>query len=86
LVDLNNSLKTEIEEIIPHVGIEYWYANYFSVRAGYVYDKIGVQKYLTLGGSLQYSRLRMDVSYIPSSNENTNRLGNTMRFSLNVGL
>ena len=84
LVGLNNSLQTEIDEIIPHIGAEYWYSNYFALRAGYVYDKVGVQHYVTLGGSLQYNRLRIDLSYIPSSNENTNRLGNTIRISLNV--
>ncbi len=85
LVDLNDDLKTEIREIIPHIGAEYWYSNYIAVRAGYVYDDIGVQRYMTLGGSLQYSRLRVDLSYIPSSNEETNRLGNTVRLSINVG-
>ncbi len=85
LVDLNHSVKTEIEEIIPHIGIEYWYSNYVALRAGYVYDKIGVQKYFTLGTSLQYSSYRFDFSYIPASSEETNRLANTMRFSMNVG-
>jgi hypothetical protein len=85
LVGLGDKVSTEIEEIIPHIGAEYWYSNYFALRAGYVYDKIGVQHYITLGGSLQYNRLRADLSYIPSSNENTNRLGNTVRLSLNVG-
>jgi hypothetical protein len=85
LVDLNHSVKTEIEEIIPHVGMEYWYSNYVALRAGYVYDKVGVQRYFTLGASLQYTNYRFDFSYIPSSNENFNRLGNTIRFSMNVG-
>ncbi len=85
LVDLNHSVKTEIEEIIPHVGLEYWYSNYVALRAGYVYDKVGYQKYVTLGASLQYTDYRFDFAYIPPSNENTNRLGNTIRFSMNVG-
>jgi hypothetical protein len=85
LVDLNDDIQTEIEEIIPHVGLEYWYSNYVALRTGYVYDKIGVQRYFTLGASLQYTNYRFDFSYIPSSNENFNRLGNTMRFSMNVG-
>ncbi|MEE9552826.1 MAG: PorV/PorQ family protein [candidate division Zixibacteria bacterium] len=85
LVGLGDDLQTEIEEIIPHIGLEYWYSNYVSLRTGYVYDKIGVQKYLTLGASLQVSNYRIDFSYIPSSNEDFNRLGNTMRFSMNAG-
>ena len=85
LVDMNSGFKTEIEEIIPHVGIEYWYSNLFGARGGYVYDKIGVQKYFTLGLSLQYTDYRFDFAYIPPSNEEFNRLGNTIRFSMNVG-
>jgi hypothetical protein len=85
LVDLNHGLSTEIKEIIPHIGVEYWYSNYVALRGGYVYDKIGVQNYFTLGASLQYSSYRFDFAYIPPSNENTNRLGNTMRFSMNAG-
>lgn len=85
LVDLGDDISTEIEEIIPHIGAEYWYSNYFALRTGYVYDKLGQQRYITLGGSLQYNRMRADISYIPSSNQETNRLGNTVRLSLNVG-
>jgi hypothetical protein len=85
LVDLNHGFKTEFEEIIPHLGLEYWYSNYVALRGGYVYDKVGVQKYFTLGASLQYSSYRFDFAYIPPSDENTNRLGNTLRFSMNVG-
>ena len=85
LVDLNDDIKTEVEEIIPHLGLEYWYSNYVALRSGYVYDKIGVQRYFTLGASLQYSSYRFDFAYIPPSDESFNRLGNTIRFSMNVG-
>lgn len=83
LVGLGDDFQTEIEEIIPHVGLEYWYSNYVSLRSGYVYDKVGDQRYITLGASLQVSNYRIDFSYIPSSSDN--RLGNTMRFSMNAG-
>jgi hypothetical protein len=85
LVDLNDDLKTEVEEIIPHVGLEYWYSNYVGFRGGYVYDKIGSQNYFTLGFSMQYNAYRFDFAYIPPSSEAKNRLGNTLRFSLNAG-
>jgi hypothetical protein len=85
LVDLNDDMQTEIEEIIPHLGLEYWYSNIAGLRAGYVYDKIGVQRYVTLGASLQYSSYRFDFAYIPPSNDSFNRLGRTIRFSMNVG-
>lgn len=85
LVDLNDDIKTEIQEIIPHLGAEYWYSNYVSLRTGYIYDKVGVQRYFTIGFSLQWTNYRFDFSYVPSSNEQYNRMGNTMRFSMNVG-
>ncbi len=85
LVDLNDNLRTEINEIIPHIGLEYWYSNYVGVRGGYIYDDVGSQKYFTVGASLQYNNLRFDFSYVPSSDERFNRMGNTMRFSMNVG-
>jgi len=85
LVDLNDDFTTEIEEIIPHLGMEYWYSNLAGLRAGYVYDDKGVQKYMTLGASLQYSSYRFDFAYIPPTNEDYNRLGRTIRFSMNVG-
>ncbi len=84
LVDLNDDLNTEVEEIIPHAGLEYWYSNYVSLRGGYIYDEVGQQKYFTTGASLQYNNLRFDFSYVPSSDEKYNRMGNTMRFSMNV--
>lgn len=85
LVDLNDNIRTEINEIIPHMGLEYWYSNYVGVRGGYIYDDVGSQKYFTVGASLQYNNLRFDFSYVPSSDEKFNRMGNTMRFSMNVG-
>jgi hypothetical protein len=85
LVDLNDDFTTEIEEIIPHVGLEYWYSNIAGMRAGYVYDDKGVQKYITLGFSLQYSNYRFDFAYVPPTNEDYNRMGRTIRFSMNAG-
>jgi hypothetical protein len=84
LVDLNDNIKTEINEVIPHVGMEYWYSNYVALRGGYIYDDVGQQKYFTTGASLQYNNIRFDFSYVPSSDEKYNRMGNTMRFSMNV--
>jgi hypothetical protein len=85
LVDLNDNIETEIKEIIPHIGAEYWYSSYISLRAGYIYDDIGEQRYLTLGASLQWTSYRFDFSYVPASDERWNRMGDTMRFSMNVG-
>ncbi|MCD6163214.1 MAG: PorV/PorQ family protein [candidate division Zixibacteria bacterium] len=84
LLDLNDDIKTEIKEIIPHIGMEYWYSNYVSLRAGYIYDEIGVQRYFTLGASMQWTNYRFDFSYVPESDADYNRMGDTMRFSMNV--
>jgi hypothetical protein len=80
LIDLD---RAKIEEIIPHVGLEYWYSNYIALRAGYVYDHEGDLKYFTTGASMQWTKYRFDFSYVPSSKDNT--MSNTMRFSMNVG-
>lgn len=80
LVDLNDRFDTEIEEVIVHGGMEYWYGNFVALRAGYLYDQIGALQFATLGVGLQYSSYTFDFSYLPSSKQN-NR-GNEMRFSM----
>lgn len=80
LVDLNDRFDTEIQEVILHGGMEYWYGNFVALRAGYLYDQIGALQFATLGVGLQYSNYSFDFSYLPSSKEN-NR-GNEMRFSM----
>ncbi len=67
-------------EAILNAGMEYWYANFFALRAGYLYDKAGVREAFTLGAGLQYNVFRFDFAYIPSSRDDI--LTNTMRFSL----
>ncbi len=62
------------------MGAEYWYGTYVSLRAGYVYDKVGDVKNPTFGAGLQYGLFRFDFAYIPSSK--TSALSNTMRFSM----
>ena len=80
LVDINDRFNTEIQEVIVHGGMEYWYGNFVALRAGYLYDQIGALQFATLGVGLQYSNYAFDFSYLPSSKEN-NR-GNEMRFSM----
>ena len=72
----------KMEEVIAHIGAEYWYGTFLALRSGFVNDKAGHQRYYTLGAGLQYSNYRFDFSYIPSTSEEFNRLGNTMRFSM----
>jgi len=67
-------------EAIINTGMEYWYANFLALRAGYLYDRAGVREAITLGAGLQYNIFRFDFAYIPSSRDDI--LTNTMRFSL----
>lgn len=80
LVGLNDSFSTEMKEAIENMGIEYWYGTYVSLRAGYIYDRIGDIKTATFGAGLQYGVFRFDFAYIPSSKDLA--LANTMRFSM----
>jgi hypothetical protein len=80
LVGLDDPFSQELEEAILNMGAEYWYGTYVSLRAGYVYDKVGDVKNPTFGAGLQYGLFRFDFAYIPSSK--TSALSNTMRFSM----
>ncbi len=80
LVGLDDPLSTEIKEAIENMGIEYWYGTYVSLRAGYIYDKVGDIRTATFGAGLQYGLFRFDFAYIPSSKDLA--LANTMRFSM----
>ena len=77
----------EICEINVGLGIEYWYNNIFSVRAGFFNepDLKGGRRYVTVGAALKYSVFGLDVSYlIPVGHKyiGSNPLENTLRFNL----
>ena len=80
----------ELCEINIGVGVEYWYNNIFSVRAGYFNETAlkGNRKYVTLGAALKYNMFGLDVSYlIPISTvAGNNPLENTLRFNLTFGI
>ncbi|MBD3234192.1 MAG: PorV/PorQ family protein [candidate division Zixibacteria bacterium] len=80
--DIGGKISEKLDEVITHFGAEYWYGTFLALRGGFVNDKAGHQRYFTLGAGLQYTNYRFDFSYIPSTNEDYNRLGNTMRFSM----
>ncbi len=79
---LKNKIAERLEQVIAHIGAEYWYGTFLALRAGFVNDKEGDQRYYTLGAGLQYTNYRFDFSYIPSAFGDKNRLANTMRFSM----
>lgn len=80
----------ELCEYNVGVGIEYWYNNIFSVRAGYFNETAmkGNRKFVTLGAALKYNVFGLDVSYLVPVNGTigTNPLENTLRFNLTYSL
>ncbi|MCK4856734.1 MAG: PorV/PorQ family protein [candidate division Zixibacteria bacterium] len=80
-----DDFDTELREIIPSVGAEYWYGSLLALRAGYLHDSEGERKFFSLGLGLQLKdKYRLDFAYIPTSE--THVLGNTLRTSLTVKL
>lgn len=81
MVGLDDGLKTELKETILNAGGEFAYANLIAFRAGYIYDREGDIKTVTLGAGLHpISWGAFDFSYIPSQNNFS--LANTLRVSL----
>jgi hypothetical protein len=84
--DAPGGFGEELREFQVGGGIEYTYAEQFSLRGGYFYeDKTkGNRKYFTLGAGLKYNVFNLNVSYIiPSgSGVNQNPLSNTLRFGI----
>jgi hypothetical protein len=80
----------ELCEINIGGGIEYWYNNIFSVRAGYFNETAlkGNRKYVTLGAALKYSVFGLDVSYLIPVNTvaGSNPLEHTLRFNLTYSM
>ncbi|MBS1634781.1 MAG: type IX secretion system outer membrane channel protein PorV [Bacteroidetes bacterium] len=75
--------KEELREINYSIGIEYWYAKQFAVRAGYFHeDKTkGNRKFFTVGAGVRYNVFGLDLAYlIPTTQRNP--LQNTLRFTL----
>lgn len=73
-----------LQEMIYHVGMEYWYTNLVGLRVGYWNDQQGKVKPITFGASLQYAVYRFDFSYVSAGEGHP--LTDTMRFSLSLGL
>lgn len=83
--DAPRGLFEEMEEVQISVGAEYWYDKTFAVRGGYFFEheNKGGRQYLTLGGTVKYQTLVLDISYlIPTTTLVTSPLTNTIRISL----
>ena len=83
--DSPNGFSEELQELQISAGVEYWYDKVFAVRGGYFFEheNKGGRQYLTLGGSVKYQTLVLDISYlIPTTTLQTSPLANTVRISL----
>lgn len=79
--------QEELREINPSIGLEYWYARTFALRAGYFYEHPtkGNRQFVTLGFGLKYNTLQLDFSYLVDARVRSigvSPLANTIRFSL----
>lgn len=83
LVDVGG-IGNIVSQAVKNVGVEYWYANYVALRAGYIYDKVGDIKTSTFGAGLRISLLRVDFAYVPAKQNvalaNTTRISGTISF------
>ena len=84
--DAPGGFSEEIKEITVGVGAEYAYQDQFMFRAGYYYDSKmkGNRRYLSLGASVKYQMLTIDMAYLAPINDNNNPLANTLKFGLSV--
>jgi hypothetical protein len=85
--DAPGGFNEEMREINPSIGLEYWYARTFALRAGYFYEHPtkGNRQYVTLGFGLKYNTLQLDFSYLVDARVRSigvSPLANTIRFSL----
>lgn len=65
----DESMRTELEEIIVHLGIEYWYAYFLALRTGIMVDEAGSRREVSLGIGLRYGDMKVDWSYIYAPKE-----------------
>jgi hypothetical protein len=84
-VEDGSVLQEELREINHSMGIEYWYAKQFAVRAGYFYEHPtkGNRQFFTAGFGFRYNVFGLDISYLIPT-EQRNPLANTLRFSLSM--
>ena len=81
--DAEDGFKEEFQEITYAIGLEYRFAESFSIRTGYFNENEnkGSRKYLTMGTGFNIGFIEMDISYLFSTSKVRNPLENTIRFS-----
>jgi len=80
---LVSPFQEELRELMFSVGVEYWYARQFAVRAGYFHEHEtkGNRKFFSMGMGLQLNVFSLDFSYLIPVKQN-HPLAGTLRFSL----
>lgn len=86
--DAPGGFSEEMQEIIYHLGLEYWYHNamgdpLFAIRGGYhlEHKTKGDRKFITLGFGFRYQMFGIDFAYLVPTRKN-NPLAESLRFSL----
>jgi hypothetical protein len=83
------SFSDQLRQFVTGIGAEYWYGapKVLALRAGYFYEdpNSGNRKFMSFGAGLRYDIYGFDFSYI-SAFEEQHPLGETLRFSVTIGL
>lgn len=81
--DAPGGFREEINEFSYSVGIEYWYAKQFALRAGYFGENQfkGNRKFFTVGFGIKLNVFGLDFAYLIPRHQK-NPLENTLRFTL----
>lgn len=82
--DAPGGASEEFKELMWSFGVEYWYDEQFSVRAGYYTEAQtkGNRSFFTVGIGLKYNIFGLNFSYLIPTTNQRNPLDNTLRFSL----
>jgi len=81
--DAPDGFSEEMQEIMIASGLEYWYRDLFSARAGYFYENQnkGNRKYFTMGLGFRYRIFGVDFAYLVPQDSN-HPLAETLRFTV----
>jgi hypothetical protein len=81
LFDSSETAREELEQVIVHIGIEYWYVNFIAFRLGYMHDEAGSRKEISFGIGLKYANMNADFSYIYATEAMSPARNGQWRFS-----
>jgi hypothetical protein len=61
-----NTPAEQIQQVVEHLGLEYWYSHFLALRTGFLCDVAGQRYEWTFGLGLNYGNMNFDWSYIYS--------------------